>query len=153
QYQAKQLLSGRGTELTLGAYRLLERLGEGGMGHVYKALQLPMNRIVALKVVRPELVKDQRTMKRFRREVQIAAKLTHPNVATVVDAAQERDKHFLAMEFIDGIDLADVVHESGPLPVTLACDYMCQAARGLQHAHERGLVHRDVKPSNLLVTR
>jgi serine/threonine-protein kinase len=153
RYQAKQILQGQGGELVLGAYRLLERLGEGGMGEVFKALHQPMSRIVALKVVRPELLQDERALKRFRREVQAAAKLTHPNIVTVFDAAQAGQIHFLAMEFIDGMDLADMVRESGPLSVLAGCDYIRQAALGLQHAHDRGLVHRDVKPSNLLVTR
>src|SRR5262245_20755913 len=153
RYQAQQLLQGHGSQLELGAYRLLERLGEGGMGQVYKALHQPMNRIVALKIVRPELLQDPRTLKRFRREVQAAAQLSHPNIVTVFDADQVGNLHFLAMEFIDGEDLADIVRETGPLPVSMACDYIRQAALGLQHAHERGIVHRDIKPSNLLVTR
>jgi serine/threonine protein kinase len=153
RYQAQQLMQGHGSELVLGAYRLLERLGEGGMGQVYKALHQPMNRIVALKIVRSELLEDPRTLKRFRREVQAAAKLKHPNIITVFDAAQAGDTHFLAMEYIDGADLAEIVRESGPLLVATACDYIRQAALGLQHAHERGMVHRDIKPSNLLVTR
>ncbi|HLW63751.1 MAG TPA: serine/threonine-protein kinase [Gemmataceae bacterium] len=153
RYQAQQLMQGHGSDLVLGAYRLLERVGEGGMGQVYKALHQPMHRIVALKIVRRELLQDPRTLKRFRREVQAAAKLKHPNIVTVFDAAQVGSVHFLAMEYIDGADLAEVVRESGPLPIAMACDYIRQAAIGLQHAHERGLVHRDIKPSNLLVTR
>jgi serine/threonine protein kinase len=153
KYQAKQLLLGHGSELTLGAYRLLERLGSGGMGQVFKALHVPMNRYVALKIVRPELVADAKTLKRFRREVQAVAQLSHPNIVTVFDASQVGDTHFLAMEYIDGLDLSALVRDSAPLPVDVACDYIRQAALGLQHANERGLIHRDVKPGNLLITR
>ncbi len=153
RYQAKQLLAGHGQELTIGVYRILDRVGSGGMGQVYKALHVPMNRIVALKVVRPELVADSNTLKRFRREVQAAGQLNHPNIVTVFDASQIGNTHFLAMEFIDGVDCANLVRDSGPLGIALACDCIRQAALGLQHAHESGVIHRDVKPSNLLVTR
>ncbi|HEV3144381.1 MAG TPA: serine/threonine-protein kinase [Gemmataceae bacterium] len=152
RYQASQLLAGHGSDLVLGPYRLLELLGEGGMGQVYKAVHQPMHRIVALKIVRAGLLQDPRTLKRFRREVQAAAKLAHPNIVTVFEAAQVGNTHFLAMEYIRGVDLADIVHRLGPLPVGMACDYVRQVALGLQHAHERGIIHRDIKPSNLLVT-
>ena len=153
RYQAKQILRGHGSQLVLGTYRLLERLGEGGMGHVYKALHLPMNRIVALKVVKPNMLADPVALKRFRREIQAAAKLSHPNIITVFDAAEAGGVHYLAMEYVDGTDFASLVRDGGPMPVAAACDYVRQAALGLGHAHEHGIVHRDVKPSNLLVTR
>lgn len=153
RYQARLLLVGRGSELTLGAYRLLDRLGSGGMGQVFKAVHVPMNRTVALKVVRPELVADEKTLRRFRREVQAAAQLNHPNIVTVFDAAHIGDSYFLAMEYIYGVDFADLVRDSGPLPIHSACDCIRQASVGLQHARDRGLIHRDVKPSNLLLTR
>jgi len=153
RFQAKQIISGKAGELKLGAYRLIDRLGEGGMGQVYKALHTAMGRLVALKVVRPELVADSKTIRRFQREVQSAAQLSHPHIVTVFDAANVGNVHFLAMEYIDGIDVADLIRHGGPLPVAQACDYVRQAALGLQHAHERGLIHRDIKPSNLLITR
>ncbi|MFL5338854.1 MAG: serine/threonine-protein kinase, partial [Gemmataceae bacterium] len=152
-YQAKQLLAGHGGDLTVGPYRVLDRLGQGGMGQVFQALHVPMNRVVALKVVRPDLMSDPTTLRRFRREVHNAAQLSHPNIVTVFDANQIKDVFFLAMEYIDGIDLAALVRDAGPQPVAPACDYVRQAALGLHHAHERGIIHRDVKPSNLLVTR
>jgi serine/threonine-protein kinase len=151
-FQARQLLRGHGTELVLGPYLLLERLGRGGMGQVYKARHRPMKRVVALKVLRPDHVADPAALQRFRREMQAAAQLSHPNIVTVFDAAQVGDVHFLAMEYIDGLDLSALVHSSGPVSVPIACDYIRQAAAGLHHAHEHGLIHRDVKPSNMLVT-
>src|SRR5579859_4453964 len=126
RYQAKQILRGLGSFLILGAYRILELLGKGGMGNVYKALHQPMNRIVALKVVKPELLADPRMLKRFHREVQIVSGLSHPNIVTVFDAAQIGNIHYLAMEFIDGANLTALVRDRGPLPVAVACDYIRQ---------------------------
>jgi serine/threonine-protein kinase len=152
-YQVNQLLiHGSKAELLLGPYVILEKLGEGGMGHVYKARNWKMNRLVALKVIRKERLGKPGAIQRFYREARAAAQLSHPNVVHAFDADQVRDTHMLVMEYIDGPDLAKLVKEKGPLPVPLACEYIVQAARGLQHAHERGLVHRDIKPSNLLVT-
>jgi eukaryotic-like serine/threonine-protein kinase len=153
RYQAKQIQRGLGAELLVGPYLLLERLGEGGMSHVFKALHQPMHRIVALKIVKPNLAADPNGLKRFRREVQIAAKLSHPHIVRVFDAADVGNLHYLAMEYIDGIDLTSLVRDSGPLPVATACEFVRQAALGLGHAHECELIHRDIKPSNLLVTR
>jgi serine/threonine protein kinase/WD40 repeat protein len=150
-FQANLLLQGRGHELVLGPYLLMERLGEGGMGQVYKARHQLMNRVVALKVIRKERLAHGDAIQRFQREIRMAAQLAHPNIVTAYDAAQVGDQHFLVTEYVEGTDLHRLVHKSGPLPVGLACAYVRQAALGLQHAHERGLVHRDVKPSNLLV--
>ncbi|HEX3149142.1 MAG TPA: serine/threonine-protein kinase [Gemmataceae bacterium] len=150
-YQAKKLVSGKADELVVGQYVIQDKLGEGGMGRVYKAVQLSLNRVVALKVVRTSLLKNETAMKRFKREVRSAAQLTHPNIVRVFDADQINDRHFLAMEFIDGVDLGKLVKDRGRLPVPMACSYTRQAALGLQHAHDQNMVHRDIKPSNLLV--
>jgi eukaryotic-like serine/threonine-protein kinase len=150
-YQAHQLLLGRAKQLRIGPYRLLEKLGEGGMGEVFKARHDHLRRTVALKVISNQHLTNERILERFRREAEAAAQLTHPNIVTMFDAGQIGDTHFLAMEFIDGIDLGRLVDETGRLPVAQACDYIRQAALGLHHAHDRGLVHRDVKPANLLV--
>jgi formylglycine-generating enzyme required for sulfatase activity len=150
-YQAERLLQGRGRELVLGPYVLLELLGQGGMGQVFKARHRLMKRVVALKVIRKELVGDADAVARFHREVEAVAQLSHPNVVTAYDAGQAGDVHFFAMEYVEGTDLARLVADRGPLPVAVACDYVRQAALGLQHAFERGLVHRDVKPQNLLL--
>jgi serine/threonine protein kinase len=133
-------------------YEVLELIGRGGMGAVYKARHKVMNRLVALKILSPQLLCSATAIERFRREVQVAARLTHPNIVTAFDADQVGDTHFLVMEFIDGTDLANYVEKKGPLPVTYACHFIRQAALGLQHAHDRGMVHRDIKPHNLLVT-
>jgi serine/threonine-protein kinase len=151
-YQANRLLQGRGAELVRGPYLLLERIGQGGMGEVFKARHLLMNRVVALKAIHKQMVADPAALARFRREIQAAARLSHPNIVVAHDAAQIGDLLVLVMEYVEGIDLHRLVQKNGPLPSDQACDYIRQAALGLQHAHERGLVHRDIKPSNLLVT-
>jgi serine/threonine-protein kinase len=142
-YQANQLFQGRGQDLVLGQYILLERLGEGGMGQVFKARHRILRRVVALKVIRKERLDRPEVVRRFQREVQAAAQLQHPNVVHAFDAGQIGTTHFIAMEFIDGIDLARLVKQQGPPGIEQACDYIRQAALGLQHAHERGLVHRE----------
>ena len=152
QFQAKKLVSGQGEELKLGNYVLIDEIGEGGMGKVYKGRQTRLNRLVALKVVRPSLLVNDTSLKRFQREAKAAAQLAHPNIVRLFDADQVGDRHFLAMEYVEGKDLSKLVHEGGPLPVTMACSFIRQAATGLQHAHDQGLIHRDIKPSNLLVT-
>jgi serine/threonine-protein kinase len=152
-YQVNQIFQGQATGLALGQYRLLERLGEGGMGQVFKARHQAMGRIVALKVIRKDRLENERAVKRFRREIQMAGQLQHPNVVLAFDADHVGGTHFFAMEYVDGTDLSRLVKQSGPLPLGTACDYIRQAALGLQHAHERGLVHRDIKPGNLLLSK
>jgi serine/threonine-protein kinase len=152
-FQARQILAGQCSDLIIGPYKLIDQLGEGGMGQVFKALHHHMGRIVALKVVRQELIAEEKALRRFQREVRATAQLSHPNIVTVFDADKAGSVHYLAMEFIDGSDLSVLVRETGPQPVATACDYIRQAALGLHHAHQCGLIHRDVKPSNLLVTR
>ncbi|MCI0462221.1 MAG: serine/threonine protein kinase [Gemmataceae bacterium] len=152
-YQVNQLVRGKGKELTLGPYHLLELLGEGGMGQVFKARHPIMKRIVALKVVRADKLGSGELLRRFQREIEAAGKLSHPNVVIAHDAGQSGNTLYFVMEFIEGTDLGKLVRDRGPLPVGEACDYMRQAALGLQHAHEHGLVHRDIKPGNLLLAR
>ena len=152
-YQAAQLLQGRGKDLLLGSYLLLEPLGEGGMGQVFKARNWKLGRLVALKLIRKERIDSPETVRRFRREVRALAALSHPNIVAAYDSDEINGACLLAMEYIEGaIDLAALAKKSGPLPVAQACEYVRQTALGLQHAHERGLVHRDVKPHNLLLT-
>ena len=133
-------------------YEILEWLGAGGMGTVFKARHRLMDRLVALKVMNPKLLADPVAVSRFQREVKAAAQLAHPHIVTAYDAEQVGDLHFLAMEYVEGQTLADVVDQRGTLPVHLACDYVRQAALGLQYAHERSTVHRDIKPQNLVLT-
>lgn len=137
--------------ITHPRYQILERLGEGGMGSVYKAQHRLMNRPVALKIINSQLVNHPGAIERFHREVQAAARLAHPNIVAAHDAEQAGNVHFLVMEFVDGVNLHQVIQQRGPLPVAEACEYIRQAALGLQHAHERGMVHRDVKPHNLML--
>jgi len=151
-YQANQLLPGHVNDLVLGPYVLLERLGAGGMGQVFKARDRVANRLVALKVIRREFLGDAEGVGRFRREIQLVSQLDHPNVVRALDGGASGDTLFLAMEFVEGSDLGKLVKQSGPLPVMQACEYVRQAALGLQHVHERGLVHRDIKPHNLLMS-
>jgi serine/threonine protein kinase len=152
-FQVKLLLQERGDELLFGPYVLLERLGEGGMGQVYKARHRALGRIVAIKIIRKEALANPNAIPRFEREVQASAKLTHPNVVRAFDAAPAGGTYYLAMEFIEGVDLAQLVKQGGPLAVPQACAYVRQAALGLQHAHEMGFIHRDIKPANLFLTR
>jgi WD40 repeat protein/serine/threonine protein kinase len=153
RYQLNQIAAGRGKELHVAQYIILDRLGEGGMGQVFKARHAHMGRLVALKVVRKEKLDSAVAVERFYKEVQAAAKLTHPNIVIAFDAGKTGNTHYFSMEFVDGPDLSQLVRKNGPLPVRQVCDFIRQAALGLEHAHEQGMVHRDIKPSNLLVTR
>jgi serine/threonine-protein kinase len=153
RFQAEMLLAGRTNGFQLGQYRILAPLGRGGMGRVFQALHLTMNRIVALKLVAPQLVKTEVGRRLFAREVRAAARLVHPNIVTAYDANQIGDRLYLIMEYVDGPNLEELVRERGPLDIGLACEFIRQAALGLQHAFEMGMVHRDIKPANLLVQR
>src|SRR5262245_7932404 len=146
-YQANHLLQGHTKELVLGPFALLEKLGEGGMGQVFRARDRKLDRVVALKVIRPERLTNQGTVRRFRREIQAAAQLNHPNIVRALDAAELEGSYLLVMEYVDnGIDLARWVKQHGAVPAAQACEYIRQAALGLQHAFEQELVHRDIKP-------
>jgi serine/threonine protein kinase len=151
KFQAEKLLTGRTDGFQLGQYRVLDELGRGGMGRVYKAVHQTMGRFVALKLLAPDLMKTEKARELFRRELRAAAKLNHPNIVTAYDANEAGDRHFLVMEYVDGPNLSQLVKEQGPLPVEQAIEYVRQAAVGLEYAHSLGLIHRDVKPSNLLV--
>ena len=133
-------------------YRVIRSLGCGGMGAVFEAEHRLMRRRVALKIIKPQWLSNSEAVARFRREMQAAAKLVHPHVVTAFDAEQADDVHFLAMEFVDGVNLAELVSQRGPLSVELASECIRQAALGLQHAYEHGMVHRDIKPGNLMVS-
>jgi serine/threonine-protein kinase len=150
-FQANALCTGKPQRFILGNYVLLEKIGAGSMGMVYKAEHRRMKRIVAIKVLPRATFKDPEVLKRFHREVEAAARLTHPNIVAAYDADEAHRVHFLAMEFVEGTDLARHVNEHGPMPTEKAIDCILQAARGLEHAHARGIIHRDVKPSNLLL--
>jgi serine/threonine protein kinase len=150
-YQADQLLKENGQELVLGSYVLLDSLGKGGMGEVFKARHQTLNRIVAVKLILKDYLKSEDALRRFQREIQVAARLSHPNIVLAYDAVEVAGTLLFVMEYVDGVDLARLVKERGPLPMTLCCDVIRQVALGLQYAHERGLVHRDIKPHNLIM--
>jgi tRNA A-37 threonylcarbamoyl transferase component Bud32 len=152
-FQSEQLLLGKTRGFTLGNYRVLERLGTGGMGNVYLCEHTVMHRRVAVKVLPADRAEDPSYLERFQREAQAAAALDHPNIVRAHDVAREGRLHYLVMEYIHGPSLQEVIHKYGPMDYRTAAHYVRQAAVGLQHAHEAGLVHRDIKPSNLLVDR
>lgn len=149
RWQARQLLEGR-IEFRLGDYALMDLIGRGATGFVYKA-RTPGNQIVALKVLSNDLLKKPEALARFRREMRVVAELNHPNVVTAYDCGQIGDDYFIAMEHVAGRDLKTWLAQHGPLPVEWACDCIRQAAAGLQHAYSKGIVHRDIKPGNMLV--
>jgi len=150
-YQAQVILRGKGLSLRLGSYVIEDKLGQGGMGMVYRSRHVRMKREVALKVVSGKMSKDPEMMKRFRREVEAAAKLHHPNIVVAHDASDEAGTAYLVMEYIDGKDLAAIVKKKGPLKISQAVNFIYQAALGLEYAHSQGVIHRDIKPSNLLL--
>jgi urea transport system substrate-binding protein len=134
-------------------YRVLGVLGRGGMGTVYKAEHRLLERPVVLKVIRPELVANTNVVQRFQREARLAARLAHPNVVAVYEAEEFGSTQMLVMEFIEGVNLAELVKERGLLPVAESCELIRQTAVGLEYVHSQGLVHRDIKPHNLIVSR
>ncbi len=151
RFQAEKIFQGEAHKLLLGQYIILQPIGEGGMGVVFKARHARMKRVVALKVIRKDAAGGDSALQRFNQEIEAAAQLSHPNVVIAYDANDFEDTLFFVMEYVDGIDLGHLVRRVGPLPVGRGADYIRQAALGLQHAHERGMVHRDIKPSNLLL--
>lgn len=137
----------------LGPYRLQSKLGQGGMGAVYKAVHSKLDKIVALKILPTEMMKRQNAVSRFEREMKAIGKLSDPHIVQAFDAGEFNGTHYLAMEFVDGHDLFQLVRANGPWPCLDACEAVRQAALGLAAAHRHQLVHRDIKPSNLLMTR
>jgi serine/threonine protein kinase len=153
RWQADKLLEGKSKGFFLGKYKLLGHLGTGGMSSVYLAEHTLMQRRVAIKVLPQKRVNDSSYLPRFYREARAAAALHHPNIVIAHDVDNDDDVHYLVMEYVDGRDLQVMVKEDGPLPFEDAANYIAQAALGLHHAHENGLIHRDVKPANLLVDK
>ncbi|HEY2894828.1 MAG TPA: protein kinase, partial [Pirellulales bacterium] len=150
KFQAEEIYNGNAKSLFLANYVLLEKIGQGGMGVVYKAEHRRMKRAVAIKMLPPERTKDSAAA-RFAREVEAAAKLRHPNIVAADDADEANGVHFLVMEFVEGSNLSALVKKHGPLSVAQAINCIAQAARGLEFAHKKGVVHRDIKPANLLL--
>src|SRR5262245_59665648 len=150
EYQAEAVLERRFDDLRVGNYEILDRLGAGGMGTVLKARHRRMKRVVALKVLSREVAASEKFLQRFQREVETIARLSHPNIVMAFDADEAEVGPFLVMEFVNGRDLATEVAAGGPLPVAAAVERILQAARGLECAHAQGIIHRDIKPGNLL---
>lgn len=149
-FQLSALHEDRVTSLRVGNYDIIDRLGAGGMGTVFKARHRRMKRIVALKVLAAQLSENPVFVKRFQREVEAIAALGHPNVVMAYDADEAEIGHFLVMEFVSGRDLAACVEREGTFSLSRAVDCILQAARGLAYSHSQGIVHRDIKPHNLL---
>ncbi|MDA1049940.1 MAG: protein kinase [Planctomycetota bacterium] len=137
---------------SIGQYQLLEKLGAGGMGTVYKALHTSLDKTVALKVLPPERMRDEQAVDRFRQEMKALAKLEHPNIVRATDGGEVDGVYFLVMDYVEGVDLAQLIRRANPLPIADACEMTRQALIALQHAHDKGLIHRDVKPANLMLT-
>jgi hypothetical protein len=152
-FQVSQLVKHGGETLVLGANRLHSRIGEGAMGQVYKAWNVRLGRMVAVKMLRSERALSGKAIDRFRREMQTAAALDHPNIVLLRDADESKGVPFLVMDFFEGVDLAAKLRSEGPQSIKQATEYVLQASLGLQHAFERGVVHRDIKPSNLLLVK
>ena len=153
EFHAEQLLSGRHRGFVIGGYKILRLIGSGGMGRVYLAEHMIMRRHVALKILPKTKSDDLSALGRFQREARAVAALNHPNIVQAYDIDQDRGLHYMVMEYIDGKNVQEFVKAFGPIPWPLAADYVCQVATGLQHAHESGLVHRDIKPGNVLIEK
>lgn len=149
-YQADQLLTGR-TKLNLGPYIITDWIGQGGMGQVFKAVHEMLGRESAVKVL-PLHKTTPEAIENFRREIRAQAKLDHPNLVRAFDAGEDGNVHYLVVEYIPGTDLRRLVRSKGKLSVQQAANIIKQSAEGLAHAHERDLIHRDIKPGNILVT-
>jgi hypothetical protein len=136
---------------TLGGYQLMQKLGEGGMGAVYLARQLSLDRNVALKILSPQLASDPQFVARFTREAFAAAQLSHHNVVQIHDIGQDKNCNYFSMEFVEGQNLSGATKQHGKIEPEAAVGYVLQAARGLKFAHDHGMIHRDIKPDNLLL--
>jgi serine/threonine-protein kinase len=152
-YQVNQILEGKAPGLVIAAYRVLDRLGQGGLSQVYKARHAEYDWTVALKLLKSEVLASAEGRHQFLQEMEAMARLNHSNIVQFCDVDQAGETFFYAMEFVDGTDLGKYVGLSGPLPVPEAVDYIRQTALGLQHAHEHSLVHRDIKSVNLFLTK
>ncbi len=152
-YQAAAIYQKKSRGLLIGNYLILDKVGQGGMGKVFKARHRKLRRLGALKMLPPSFARDRAAVQRFRREFEAAGRLKHPNLVAAFEADEDRGVHFLVMDYVEGRDLSRVVSEQGPLPVPQGVDYLIQAARGLEAAHGMGIIHRDIKPGNLMLDR
>ncbi len=151
-WQAQQLLAGRTSGYKVDRYVLLDLLGQGGMGRVYLARDTRLNRRVALKILSPERISNPRAIARFQREARVGAQLQHENLVRMYDFGESNSRHYLVMEYIEGKTIGSLISDQGPMPPATAAALVRQVALGLEHAHRKGLIHRDVNPYNILVT-
>ena len=140
------------SKVLAGRYELLERIGEGGMSVVYKAKDKLLNRFVAIKILKPEFINDHKFIDSFRRESQAAASMSHPNIVNIYDVGKEGNIHYIVMELIEGRALSDSIREEGPMPYTKVIAISKQIAAALAFAHKNHIIHRDVKPHNIMMT-
>ncbi len=152
-FQAEQFLLGKWRGFTVGKYKLLERVGVGGMGQVFLCEHLFMKRRVAVKILPPAKAEQPAALGRFYREARAAGQLEHPNIVRTHDIDQDGNLHYIVMEYVDGSNLLDMVKKHGPMPAPRAAHYIRQTALGLQYSFDNGLIHRDIKPGNILVDR
>jgi len=152
-FQAEQFMMGKWRGFTIGKYKLLERIGFGGMGQVFLCEHMYMRRRVAIKVLPPAKAEEPAALGRFYREARAAAALDHPNIVRTHDIDQDGNLHFLVMEYVEGSSLLDMVKKIGPMDWLRATHYIWQASQGLDHAYRVGVIHRDIKPGNILVDR
>jgi serine/threonine protein kinase len=153
RFQASVIFKGQSRGLRIGDYIVLDKIGSGGMGQVFKAEDRRTKKQVALKLLRATFTSSERAVKRFYREANTAARLKHRNLVSVSEAGEWNGLHYLVMEMINGRDVRSVVKEKGQLSVQASLDIVLQAARGLAYAHDNGIIHRDIKPANLLLDR
>jgi serine/threonine-protein kinase len=151
-WQAQQLLAGRTTGFRVDRYVLMDLIGQGGMGRVYLANDSRLNRRVALKILSPERVNNPRAIARFQREARVGAQLQHENLVRIYDFGESSGRYYLVMEYIEGKTIGTLISEGGQMPPAAAVRLVRQVALGLEHAHRKGLIHRDVNPYNILVT-
>jgi eukaryotic-like serine/threonine-protein kinase len=136
----------------VGSYKVTEKIGEGGMGAVFKGIDLMLEREVAIKMLRPELASQPQVVERFRSEAVTLAKLNHPNIATLYSFLRQGEDFFMVMEFVRGETLDSLIRRSGAMPCDRAIALFCMALEGIDHAHRMGIVHRDIKPANMMLT-
>ena len=151
-WQAQQLLAGRTSGFRVDRYLLVDLIGHGGMGRVYLARDTRLGRLVALKILAPERMNNPRAIARFQREARVGAQLQHENLVRIYDFGESNGRFFLVMEYIEGKTIGALITSQGPMPAPTAARLARQIALGLEHAHRKGLIHRDVNPYNVLVT-
>ncbi len=143
----------KGGHTEIGGYRILAKLGQGAMGNVYKAQQVKMDRIVALKVLGPKYAENPQFVKRFFQEARAVAKFNHPNIIQGIDCGESNGVHFFVMEYVDGLGVGQVIRQEGRIPEKRTIEIVLQVARGLEQANKVGLIHRDIKPDNIMLTK